>query len=55
MVHFGKTDHMMQMISATHTFLADAATAATASGCQQPGRDERPSDDHEALAGRYAS
>jgi hypothetical protein len=45
----------MLMISNTHTFLADAATAVTAPGWQKPGRDERPSDDHEALAGRYAS
>jgi len=45
----------MLMISNTHTFPADAATAVMASGWQKPGRDERPSENHEALAGRYAS
>lgn len=45
----------MMQINATHTFLAEAAVAASLSVACAPANDERRTDDAEALAGRYAS
>jgi hypothetical protein len=45
----------MQMIKPTHTFLAEAAVAASLTVACAPANDERRTDDAPALAGRYAS
>ena len=45
----------MQMIMPTHTFLAEAACAASFGVAPAPLNVERRIDDAEALAGRYAS
>jgi hypothetical protein len=45
----------MQMTNPTHTFLAEAAVAASPTVACAPANDERRTDDAEALAGRYAS
>jgi hypothetical protein len=45
----------MQMTIPTHTFLVEAAPAATMPCAAQPWSFERRSNDVPALAGRYAS
>jgi hypothetical protein len=45
----------MQMTNATHTFLAEAARAASLIPASAPVNGERLTDDAPALAGRYAS
>ena len=45
----------MQMIMPTHTFLAEAACAASFGVAPAPLNVKRRIDDAEALAGRYAS
>jgi hypothetical protein len=45
----------MQITAYTHTFLVEAAPAATMPCAARPLSFERPSNDVPALAGRYAS
>lgn len=45
----------MQMTKPNHTFLAEAARAASLTVACAPVNDERRTDDRGALAGRYAS
>jgi hypothetical protein len=45
----------MQMTKPNHTFLAEAAAAASLTVACAPANGERRTDDAPALAGRYAS
>jgi hypothetical protein len=55
MVPTGITPHTMQMTINTHTFLAEAAPAASLPCASAPIGSERRTDDARALTGRYAS
>ena len=48
-------DHTMPMTINTHTFLTEAAHAASLTFAPAPVTGERRSDDAPALAGRYAT
>jgi hypothetical protein len=48
-------DHTMPMTINTHTFLTEAAHAASLTFAPAPVGGERRSDDAPALAGRYAT
>jgi hypothetical protein len=52
---YGARDKTMQMNTPTHTFLAEAACAASLTVALPPANGERRTDDAPALAGRYAS